>query len=211
MNCGTGEDAVYLAQLGAQVLATDVAAAMVEITRTKARRAGVESRVRVQRLAWEDLDSLQEGAFDGVLSNFGGLNCVDSIASIRTPLAARLRPGAIAMLCIMGPLVPWEWLWYLVHGQPRRAFRRLRPGGLLWHDARIRYPSIVSARRALSPDFRVLRVSAIGALLPPPYTEACAQRYPRLLGRLDAWERRLEAMPPLPWLADHYLLELERL
>jgi hypothetical protein len=110
----------------------------------------------------------------------------------------------------MGPLVPWEWLWYLFHGQPRRAFRRLRPGGLLWHDARIRYPSIGSVRRALRPDFRVLRVSAIGALLPPPYTQAWADRHARLLGRLDAWERRLEAVPPLPWLADHYLLELER-
>jgi SAM-dependent methyltransferase len=210
MNCGTGEDAVHLAQLGAQVLATDVAAAMVDIARNKVRRAGVENQVRVKRLAWEDLGSLAEGAFDGVLSNFGGLNCVDSIESIRAPLAARLRPGAIAVLCIMGPLVPWEWLWYLFHGQPRRAFRRLRPGGLRWHDARIRYPSIGSVRRALSPDFRVLRVSAIGAVLPPPYTGARAERYPRLLERLDAWERRLETVPPLPWLADHYLLELER-
>ena len=217
MNCGTGEDAVHLARLGARVLATDVAAAMVEIARAKVQRAGVESQVRVQRLAWEDLGSLGslgcmgEGAFDGVLSNFGGLNCVASIESIRAPLAAILRPGAVAMLCIMGPLVPWEWLWYLIHGQPRRAFRRLRPGGLLWHDARIRYPSIGSVRRALCPAFRALRVSAIGALLPPPYAGACAERFPRLLERLDTWERRWEAMPPLPWLADHYLLELERL
>jgi SAM-dependent methyltransferase len=211
MNCGTGEDAVHLAQLGVQVLATDVADAMIDIARAKVRRAGVESQVRVQRLAWEELGSLGEGAFDGVLSNFGGLNCVASIESIRAPLAARLMPGAVAMLCIMGPLVPWEWLWYLSHGQPRRAFRRLRPGGLLWRDARIRYPSIGRVGRALRPEFRVLRVSAIGALLPPPYTGAWAERFPRLLERLDAWERRLEAMPPLPWLADHYLLELERL
>jgi SAM-dependent methyltransferase len=210
MNCGTGEDAVHLAQLGAQVLATDVAAAMVEIARAKVRSAGVESQVRVERLAWEDLGSLGEGTFDGVLSNFGGLNCVASIESIRAPLAARLRPGAVAMLCIMGPLVPWEWLWYLLHAQPRCAFRRLRPGGVLWHEARIRYPSIGNVRRALCPEFRALRVSAIGALLPPPYAAACAERFPRLLERLDNWERRLEATPPLPWLADHYLLELER-
>jgi hypothetical protein len=56
----------------------------------------------------------------------------------------------------------------------------------------------------------VRRVAALGALLPPPYTESWAGRHPGLVERLDRWERRLEAMPPLPWLADHYLMELER-
>jgi hypothetical protein len=27
---------------------------------------------------------------------------------------------------------------------------------------------------------------------------------------MDSLERRFESVPPLPWLADHYLIELER-
>jgi hypothetical protein len=54
------------------------------------------------------------------------------------------------------------------------------------------------------------RVAALGALLPPPYAEAWAARHPKLVEKLDRWERRWETVPPLPWLADHYLMELER-
>jgi len=114
------------------------------------------------------------------------------------------------VLCVMGPLVPWEWAWFLGHGQPGKAFRRLTSDGVEWRGLRIRYPSIRVLRRALAPGFRVRRVAALGALLPPPYAESWAVRHPDLTDRLERWERRLETVPPLPWLADHYLLELER-
>jgi SAM-dependent methyltransferase len=210
MNCGTGEDAVYLGQRGVHVYATDAAAAMVEVASIKVARAGLGERVKVAQLAWEDLDLLQQDCFEGALSNFGGLNCVADIESIRVPLAERLRPGAVALLCVMGPLTPWEWVWYLLRKDPGKAFRRLRRGGAAWSGQCIRYPTIGSIRRALWPQFRALRASAIGAILPPPYVECWASRHPSMLARLERWERRLEALPPLPWLADHYLLELER-
>lgn len=150
------------------------------------------------------------GPFDGALSNFGGLNCVDDLAPVAAGLAARLRPGASALVCLMGPLVPWEWGWFLRRGSPRKALRRLRRGGTPWRGMTIRYPSIGAARRAFAPHFRLTRAGGVGALLPPSYAEDWAARHPRLVERLAAWERRLEALPPLPWLADHYLLELER-
>ena len=110
----------------------------------------------------------------------------------------------------MGPLVPWEWGWYLGHGQPRKAFRRLRAGGTPWRGLAIRYPSIGTLRRTFAPFFAQRRVGAVGALLPPSYAEPWAMRYPRVLGALAGCERRIETLPPLPWLADHYLIELER-
>jgi ubiquinone/menaquinone biosynthesis C-methylase UbiE len=210
MNCGTGEDAVHLGRRGVRVLATDIAAGMVACAAGKIVREGVAERVTVTQLAWQDLDRLEQHSFDGALSNFGGLNCLARIDAIRAPLARRLRPGATALFCVMGPWVPWEWLWFLLQGEPRKAFRRLGRHGAVWSGARIQYPSIRALRRALSPDFSVLRVAAIGALLPPPYTASWAERHPLLLAALDRCERRLEAVPPLPWLADHYLLEAER-
>jgi hypothetical protein len=65
-------------------------------------------------------------------------------------------------------------------------------------------------KRTFAPEFQARRNAALGALLPPSYAEPWAARHPRLLARLDRWERRWETLPPLPWLADHYLLELER-
>jgi SAM-dependent methyltransferase len=228
--CGTGADAVYLGQRGVRVLATDAAPAMVAVTRAKVARAGLAGLVTVERLAVEELKIehaplSMNGAseafsmlnaqltipFDGALSNFGGLNCVADLAVATAGLAACLRPGALALLCLMGPLVPWEWGWFLARGQPGKAFRRLRRGGAEWRGMTIRYPSIGAVQRAVAPWFRLRRASAIGALLPPPYAEDWAARHPRLLDWLDRCERCLERFPPLPWLADHYLLELERL
>ena len=210
MNCGTGEDAVHLGKRGVRVFATDAAASMVDAASRKIAHEGVADLVQVAQLAWEDLDLLEEVTFDGALSNFGGLNCVAHIESIKYPLAKRLRPGAVALLCVMGPLTPWEWIWFLLRNEPGKAFRRLKRGGTTWSGLCIRYPSIRAIRRAFSPEFRAVRVSAIGAVLPPPYLEDWAARHPAMLRTLNRWERRVETVPPLPWLADHYLLELER-
>ncbi|HEY0553054.1 MAG TPA: class I SAM-dependent methyltransferase [Thermoanaerobaculia bacterium] len=193
--CGTGEDAVHLGQRGVRVLATDASAAMVEKARAKA--AGLGETVEVHQLAIEDLATL-DGPFDGAFSNFGGLNCVADPAAVALILADLLRPGAPLLLCVMGPLVPWEWA--------RLQFRRLRRGGVAWRGITVHYPSPATVRRAFAPGFRLLRLSAVNALLPPTEWEAWASRHPRLLAALARWERRL----PLPWLADHYLLELER-
>ncbi|MEM7582294.1 MAG: class I SAM-dependent methyltransferase [Acidobacteriota bacterium] len=232
LGCGTGEDAVHLAKRGVFVVATDPTASMLRIAQSKVDAAKLADQIQLRQLEWEDLatdkplgqaiaghatpepaaQSDDAGAlFDGALSNFGALNCVADLAAASRGLASTLRPGAVAVLCVMGPLVPWEWLWLLSHGQPRSALRRLSPRGAMWRGLRVRYPSIRTLRRAFAPDFRLRRVAAVGALVPPSYAETWAVRHPNLLRRLDLWERRAETWFPLPWLADHYLAELVRL
>jgi len=211
LGSGTGEDAIHMAKRGIDVLALDRSTEMVAVTREKAQRAPLVGTVETRQGALEDIGCLPTyPAFDGILSNFGALNCVNDLPTFSDTLATRLRPGAKAVLCVMGPLVPWEWSWFLLRGQLRSAFRRLHPGGVVWRGLRIRYPSIRRLRRSFQPHFQLRRVSAIGALVPPSYVETWAQRHPRILARLDRWERRFETTPPLPWLADHYLAEFDR-
>jgi SAM-dependent methyltransferase len=210
MNCGTGEDALWLVQHGVQVLATDISPLMLQVAQDKLDASPQGALAQFRRLAWEELATLDAAPFDGVLSNFGGLNCVSDLRGAARALAATLRPGAVASLCIMGPLVPWEWVWFLAQGKPAAAFRRLRRGGAEWSGISIHYPSIGKTRRAFAPEFRVLRVSAVGALVPPPYTEKGLGCRPRLLATLERLERRFETLWPLPALADHYVMELER-
>jgi SAM-dependent methyltransferase len=205
--CGTGEDAVHLGHRGVRVIATDASESMVEQARAKSE--GLREMIELRQLAIEGLASLS-GPFDGAFSNFGGLNCVQDLAAVSQALANLLRPGAPVLLCVMGPVVPWEWAGFLRRGEPGKAFRRLRRGGVEWRGITVRYPSPATLRRAFAPAFRPLRLSAVGALLPPTEWEAWAGRHPRLLAALACWERRLETVPPLPWLSDHYLLELAR-
>jgi SAM-dependent methyltransferase len=216
LNCGTGEDAVHLARRGIHVLATDISPAMAQITREKAAHAGLSDWIETRVTGIEEIGPPTPNAqrptplFDGVLSNFGGLNCVEEMGRVAEGLADCLRPGGMAMLCVMGPLCLWEWGWYLAKRQPGKAFRRLKPGGVEWRGLTIRYPSVRAMRRAFAPSFRLLRASAVGVFVPPSYAEAWAARHERLLARLNAWERRMETFPPLPWLADHCLLEFAR-
>lgn len=210
LGCGTGEDAVWLARRGIAIVAVDRSAEMVAAARAKVERAGVGERIGVRQAAIEDVfGELPAASFDGALSNFGALNCVADLGTVAAGLAAVLRPGAPAVLCVMGPWVPWEWLWYLVRGRPGTAFRRLRPGGAEWRGMTVRYPSIGGLKRVFQPAFEVRRLSAVGALLPPSYAEGWAARNPRWIERLDRWERHFETRWPLPWLADHYLIELQ--
>lgn len=209
LNCGTGEDALHLAQRGVRVLSTDIAPAMVDAARRKVVAGGVEGRVRVERMAIEEIGP-SLGTFDGALSNFGGLNCVADLHATSSALAGCVRPGGVAVVCVMGPLVPWEWLWFLARREPSRAFRRLRRGGAAWRGLTIRYPSIRRLRAAFSQHFSLARLGAIGVLLPPPYASAWAGRHPRWLDALDRAERAAETMWPLPHFADHYLAEFQR-
>jgi ubiquinone/menaquinone biosynthesis C-methylase UbiE len=211
LNCGTGEDAVHLGRRGVRVLATDCSPAMLTVASAKVGRAGLTGVVEIAPLAIEDLARQRPvGAFDGVLSNFGGLNCVDDLPGVVRGLAAVTEPGARVLLCLMGPMVPWEWGWYLAHGEPRRATRRLVRGGAEWRGLTVRYRSIGQVRRAFAPYFMQRRASAVGALVPPSFAELWAARHPRTLAALDRIERRVETLWPLPWLADHFLIELER-
>jgi SAM-dependent methyltransferase len=210
LGCGTGEDAVHLAQRGVSVLATDPAGAMVREARAKADRAGVGERVATRVLDAARLEELADEAFDGAFSNFGALNCVVDLSPVAAGLARLVHPGGRVLLCLMGRYVPWEWGWFLARGPRSSAFRRLAKGGVEWRGLRVFYPPLRGLKRTFSPAFRCTATRAVGALLPPSYAEAWATRHPRLLGALDAFERRVESVPPLPSLADHVLLELER-
>jgi hypothetical protein len=161
----------------------------------------------VRQLSIEELDRLDGPRFDGALSNFGGLNCLTDLAAVSRALAARLDPGAVALLCVMGPVVPWEWLWFLVRGEPDKAFRRLRPGGVPWRGLRIQYPSIADARRAFAPAFRLLRTGLWERWCRRP--PSAGRRIIRASSRFERCERWLEAVPRCRG-CHHYLLELER-
>lgn len=207
---GTGEDAVALARRGVRVTCTDISPGMVETAAAKVRREGLDELVTCRRLAIEDVEP-RVGRFDGLLSNFGPLNCVDSLDETAAKLAACLRPGAIAVLVVMSPGAMVEAGWHLCHGRADRAVRRWRPGGVVWRGVRIQYWRPGAVIRACRPWFRPLRCAALGVLLPPGDSGAWAARHPKAVEALDAAGRALATWPAMPWLADHFVLELERL
>ncbi|HEX6570384.1 MAG TPA: class I SAM-dependent methyltransferase, partial [Steroidobacteraceae bacterium] len=211
LGCGTGEDAVRLARAGVHVVATDASPAMLAVAREKARQAGCLDRIDLQCLPMETVGRALRGQrFDGVFSNFGALNCVRDLSSLSADLAHLVAVNGALVWVLMGRRVPWEWLWYLLRADRRRAFRRYRPRGVEWRGLTIQYPTPAQVTALLTPRFAVTRVSPLGITLPPSYAAGWVNRSPRALAALTRLEELAQRWTALASWSDHYLLEARR-
>ena len=211
LNCGTGIDAVHLAERGVQVVACDLSPRMVELAVRRSAAASVAELVKFRVLPTEDVAQLvrEEVTFDGALSNFSGLNCVEDLARLARGLAKLLRPGARALFCVAAPVCPVEMAWYFSRGDVRRALRRFRPRSENF-DVKVRYSSAREIARTFAPEFRLLRWQGIGVAVPPSCMESLARNTPRLLDGLAWVDRWLAHAPVVKRFADCLLLQFER-
>jgi ubiquinone/menaquinone biosynthesis C-methylase UbiE len=219
INCGTGVDAIHLGRQGISVVACDASARMISLARERTGRTELKARPQFHVLSTERIAALVEtegrGTFDGALSNFAGLNCVEDLAAVSRELAMLLKPDATVFLCMFGRLCAWEILWYLARGKPRKAFRRLRSKGDIAElsqgvTVRVHYPSVSALARLFSPNFRLTEWKGVGVAVPPTYLESLGSRFPKLLEALSEADRWLASCPVLRAMADHVLVRLER-
>ncbi len=211
INCGTGADALHLAQRGVKVVACDASARMVAVARQRLSQAGLLDFVAFRDLPIERIDLIQDqGPFDGLVSNFAGLNCVTDLNTVAIQLAALLRPGAKALLCLFGRWCLWEMLWYAAQADLGKAFRRERRNLVTTTVGPVRYHTVEEVKRQWAPHFRLIGWQGVGVVVPPSYLEPWAQRCPRLfqtLATTDSWLRRVRLARAF---GDHILLTFER-
>jgi SAM-dependent methyltransferase len=203
LGCGTGEDALFLAEQGISVTATDGSEKMLQIAREKTQHL---SNVEVQ---YFDLQKrVLDGQFDGIFSNFGALNCLDDWRPLAAWLADKAKSGGIVSLGIMSPYCAWEFLWHVTHWKWDIALRRLR--GSKFEGIAITYPRVKRITEDFSPYFKRVHVMPLGLFLPTSALFDVVQKRPRLMQRLIALEERFGNVSQLAMLADHYWIEFER-
>lgn len=210
MNCGTGVDAIHLAERGIAVVACDISSAMIERASRNAAIAGLDRLIEFRVLATENLDQIPtDESFAGAFSNFSGLNCVGDLGAVSKALAARLDPGSIVLLCMLGPSAKWERFWRIVqralenvHQQPRK-----RKSASSFQVTRYSYREVAAA---FQPYFDLRRRKGIGIFVPPAFVDRTAARFPRVIRMLGLLER---AVAKMPFFRDHggcVLLQFER-
>jgi ubiquinone/menaquinone biosynthesis C-methylase UbiE len=203
IGCGTGEDAAHFVARGVTVYATDASPAMVKVAQA---RGGFAAAVR----SAEELAQIG-GTFDGAISNFGALNCVEDLPDVAAALSTLVRPGGHVAICLLGRFCAWETLYYALRLQFRKAFRRLVGHALACLSAglpgiMVHYPTAAEFRAAFAPDFELRRWTGIGLCVPPSYVKLPAP----LVSVLATFDRLLARMPLLRALADHRLFLLVR-
>lgn len=215
LGCGTGLDAVRMAQRGDRVTATDWSPEMVRRTQDRARKEGLGERLRAINLGAHELHRLAEdGQYDGAYSNLGALNCVPELTELSRECTRLLRPGGMLVFTVIGRVCPWEVAYYLL----KRRWARVRvrfsrgstPVGLNRRTVWTRYYTPREFYRSFSSHFAISHYRGVCLFVPPPYLVWLRERYPRTYQWLWHIDRRVAGWPVLRALGDHFLIIMRK-
>ncbi|MGH8231322.1 MAG: class I SAM-dependent methyltransferase [Steroidobacteraceae bacterium] len=215
IGCGTGLDAIRMADIGHQVTATDWSAQMVQRTRERAASRGLQRSVQAVAAGAHELATLPgDASYDGAYSNLGPLNCVPDLTAVSRQCARLLKPGGALVFSVIGRLCPWEIAHYALRGRWARLSLRFARhvvavrmnGHVIWTH----YYAPREFYRSFEREFALPAYRGLCLLAPPPYLTSVRTQHRHwydLLWRLD---RRLAAWPVLRGMGDHFLIIMKK-
>jgi SAM-dependent methyltransferase len=204
LGAGTGEDTLHFARQGHSVTALDISPEMIRRLQAKAATSNLSQRVRAL-VAEMHAYQPETCCFDGIISNFGALNCLPDLRWLGELAATSLKPGSRMVLTTMGRIYPLESAVLLLKGKFGAAFRRMRrPCEVMIEGVNVQvyYHSLQTIRRALGSRFRLEQVTGLRALLPVPGWEHLDGTILRGLAPLDRLLCRTSATSTC---ADHFV------
>lgn len=215
LNAGTGEDAIYFAQEGHQVHATDISSGMLDKLRAKVKNQKLENNISIEQCSFTQLAGLKRKVpYNLIFSNFAGLNCTENLEDVLRSFKPLLADNGLVTLVILPPFCMWEFL-LLFKGKFKTAFRRLNSKtGADAHLEGINFkcwyysPSFIV--HTLKDDYELLGVEGLCSIVPPSYLEGFAEKYPKLFTKLKAFEDRHKAQWPWKNIGDYYIITLRK-
>ena len=209
LNAGTGLDATEMTKRGYQIHATDVAPGMIAEINKKVESGAGNGRLSSQLCSFTELNQVSCGPFDGIYSNFGGLNCIDDLTAVTQHIPQLLKPNGVVTFVIMPRICPWELA--LLFKDWRVATRRLSGKTIAnVEDVAVEttYYSPKAVQNAFGPAFQPIRLEALSLLTPTADNKSFAQQHPKLLHQLVRWDDRLSTWPLLRSWGDFFILSL---
>ncbi len=215
LNAGTGEDAVYLAQKGHWVHATDISPVMQEKLSEKIKSTGLPGKVTQEICSFTELDNLQEpGPFDHIFSNFAGLNCTGRLDQVLASFPRLVKPGGYVTLVVLPRFCLWEFL-LLFRGKFRTAFRRFSgkkgtPARVEGENFRCWYYDPSFIRKKLAGSFEPVALEGLCSLVPPSYIQHFATRHHRKYQWLVKREEKRKFSWPWRSIGDYFIITLKK-
>jgi len=212
VNCGTGEDALFFAKNGHNVIATDISQNMINL----AKKKDVTTSVRFFQ---QDINTMTNQPFsekfDLIFSNFGGLNCLSAtqISAFFTISEKLLKPKGKLMLVVMPKDSLWERFYFSVKGSFKDARRRKSNLPILVNVDGIKVSTWYYNPKDLisfaKGKYNTLFIKPIGITIPPSYLEPYFSRKKDLLNVLIRIERLLSSKFWAKY-SDHYLIAFQK-
>ncbi len=217
LNCGTGEDAIQLAKLGHNVLATDASSGMMEVAKSKCHAITVPLNLNFTQASFSELnEKVKDENFDLVFSNFGGLNCADEVVlkKLAFDLSALLNSNGKLFMVVMGRSCIWEQLYFLLKAQNIKAFRRKSKSGVnttvSGTSFKTFYYSPTEITNIFSGNFMLDSLHPVGLFVPPSYLEPFFERNKMLLKFFGFLDKSLHNFSFLADYADHFVIVLKK-
>lgn len=215
LNSGTGQDAIFFANQGFTVHATDVSAGMQEQLKHKTQLLIKGGSITTELCSFTQLHLLEkQGPYDVIFSNFGGLNCTEELDKVLQSFSSLLKPGGTITLVIISKFCLWELL-LLFKGKFKTATRRLFAGK--GRNAHIEgqyfkcwYYSPSYVVRHLQKDFDLLTVEGLCTIVPPSYIEGFAEKHPAMYNQLKKLENHLKSVAPFKYWGDYFIISLKK-
>ena len=210
INCGTGEDALWLHKQGFLVTATDVSEKMIAVAQAKSQDKNPIFKVLDIKKIAEDTHF-----FDMIFSNFGGLNClshselVDFFANSHTILSQ----NGFLTLVIMPKNTLWEQFYFAFKFAFKKAFRRKNEFAIANVDGenvKTYYYNPQDIVNLAAANYKVVSVQPIGFFIPPSYLEPFFKNKKILLKGLWFLENSISSWSFLSKYADHYSITLQK-
>ncbi|HET9433958.1 MAG TPA: class I SAM-dependent methyltransferase [Chitinophagaceae bacterium] len=215
LNAGTGEDAIWFAQHGHHVHATDISSGMQKKLVAKVDQTEVGSRITNEVWSFTDLQNLSDkGPYDLIFSNFAGLNCTGELDKVLNSFSSLLKPSGIVTLVILPKFCLWESMMFL-RGEFKTAFRRFFSSrGVRAHIEGEYFtcwyynPSYVV--KNMEDAFDILSVEGLCTVVPPSYLENFPNRRPALFNWLKVKEDKWKTRWPWKNIGDYYIISLRK-
>ena len=215
LNCGTGEDAIFFAQKGFSVHATDILEDMLEVVKQKVSAYSLNQKVSVEQCSFAELDYLHhKGPFDAIFSNFGGLNCTRQLDKVLLSIKPLVNPGGTVTLVIISKYCFWEFL-LLFKGKFKTALRRLfankgRKAHVEGGFFRCWYYSPSYVKKHLQKEFDLVALEGLCTIVPPAYIEGFAENRPGIFSFLKRKENKLKSKWPWKFIGDYYIITFRK-
>jgi SAM-dependent methyltransferase len=215
LGCGTGLDAVRMAQRGHSIAATDWSAEMVGRTRDRAIKNRVADRVQALAIGSHELGRLDgEAVYDGAYSNLGPLNCVPNLKDVSRQCARLLKPGGALVFTVIGRVCPWEIAHYLARRRWARATVRFSRSvvPVTMNKRRIwtHYYTPREFFRPFADAFSLQHYRGLCLFAPPPYLAGMREKHRAWYERLWLLDRRVAGWPLLRGMGDHFLMVMKK-
>lgn len=210
--CGTGIDALHLAEQGVAVTGFDASAGMVARLREKVVGRVLPGKISARVAAASELANWEPELFDGAISSFAGLSTEPNLVEVAFDVSRLLRPGSHFVVHLLNQFSLWEFLgeitkgnWSAARNVGRARTRTFVVGGRAVEH--YLYEPDQAYQQIFFPWFVLRDVYALGVLR-PPHT---VNRVPaKLVRRLERLERSLGSRAPFRRFGRFFVLDLER-